>query len=284
MTYAGAVVRTRHIEIARAVIAISEHSGIDEDLAELYASIVRQTIVTARSTEPGQSRSHVVVVSMGPRIVRSLSSYDFDEERRLQIAVRAAEAAVEVDDQRLASTLMLARTWRAGKHPKRGAEILAAAVRDHQVPDYTQVIRSAVCAGQIGDPMASAVLSAYSLSDHLNPAPITQQAVIIGIAALGAALLNCMMSDHAPEFAEGLAACGFLGMRTNPDPRAARYFMQYLSEGERHGVEEPKTVEKAMALLTTALPRAAQDLGDVQVTSLFGYSSQGFAALEVFLA
>lgn len=285
---AGAMIRTRHVDIARAALALAEQSGENQELGETYAAIVRQTMITGRSMRFGDSGWHGKVVNMGPRIVQMLPADDFPLERRLAIGVCAAEAAINTDNpQPLAGRISLAHTLREGEQADRGASLLASAVHETDLPDYVKAIRGAtyewsVCAGQ-GKPLVNFALAAFSLSDELNPAPLTTKQARLGLAGLGVTLLNDVEAGRDGRVA-GLLACGWLGMHTKPDSKALSYFRRYLSAGRQRRGTQPSDMGAAIATLEATTKMILGELGVSGEAVPFDCTALHFHTLQHLLA
>lgn len=291
-TQAGQLVRVRHRDIARAVVAIAERSGVDEDLGELCAAIARQTIVTHRRQRLSNVRWLSGAIHMGPRLIERLPKTDFGDARRLEIAIRAAETAYEANEERpLTCAVTLAATWRAGGRADEGRRFLASiAPKVVAWPEHEQVVsRSfyfewAVCAGEDGDPVANIALGAYCLSDHLNPVKIELDNARRGIAGLGLACLEARGRIPEDTRLRAVAACSFLGTLTNPDMTAIAHFARHAREAARGGFSPPADMDEAFAWIAVAVATAAAALNDDDARALPGYDKPAFAALRAALA
>jgi hypothetical protein len=286
---AGILIRTRHPEIARVTLGLAEHGGLEEDLADLYALIVRQTLTTERDIPVGVGSWHGGVLHIGPTLLDKLPPQDFDLSRRSAIAIRAAETAYR---ENLAKPLLqastLAQTWRLAGQPEEGAAFLGRlAPYARELPDQ-EALRGlfsewGVCAGLAKDPFANAVLGAYSLSDHLNPTPISTRDLTKGFGVIGAGLLRSVQSEKTRELAEGLGACAFL-MQTSRQLASGEHLAEYLRVAREHGASVPRSVEHAVHDVVEAISSAAAKTDDEYLDKLPGTSRPSFGAMQIALA
>lgn len=285
---AGRRVGIRHPDIASAAIALAERGTTDPELGDLYAAIVRQTLLCASRSQTPRSGWFVDVMGLGPRLVSRLPTTDFDAERRLEIAVRAAETARLLDETRpLTRVVTLAKTWRNGGRPDEGRACLAAhAPTVDAMPDREIVARGffyewSVCAGLDGDPVTDVALSAYSVSDALNPLPIARRQAKTSLAGFGRACLDAFAETGQREFLVGAAACGLLGLRTHPDHRTRNHFQRYLRVTRKQGVD--LKAADAFARLGDAMDAAIALTEDEDVRAIVRAGEQGFEALAATL-
>jgi hypothetical protein len=288
--HAGELVRSRHLEIARASIAIAERSGTAEDLADLYARVVRETIATSQVTRVGVRGWHGSVVHMGPRLVKNLLQEDFSLERRAQIAVAASEAAVMSEPQRLSFRVTFARTWRAAEEPAAGIEVLRNALPAlDEAVDYEEVrgfwYEWAVCAGNMKDSAANAVLAGLSISDFLNPVPISVGDAEIRLAGLGMAFKNLVDLCGDDVYLRGLRAVAGLGselVRASNAP-GTDYFSRHERWANELGADQPDDFDEAVEWLREATRAAGNRFEDRELCALFDPSTLTFEALAALL-
>ena len=281
---AGALVRTRHVDIARAALVVAEHA-VDQDLAELYAQIVRQTILSANVQAVS---SHGQVLNIGPTLLKELPT-DFDTGRREEIAIRAAKATVKAQPDRLAGVTTLARTWRAAHDPGEAIQALQDAVSHFgEMVDYDEMIRGfwfewSVCAGELNRQAAAALLAGLSISDEFSRARIELDRAKISLAGLGVSFGELAKATGRDVYARGLRAVAVLGMLTQPDPKTSEYFKRHSRKADEFNVGTPD-LSKVILWLQEAVEAALKQAQAGGELKFKGTNAPTFGMLEHLLA
>jgi hypothetical protein len=262
-------VYSRHSNVAAAIIVEAE-VALGIDLAEVWAELVRQVVVTSRSVRVSRE-VHPRVIHAGPRLQRALPS-QLPEDRRKAIAIAAARAATTALPDRLDCVVDLGKSYRLAGENHRAVlvfrehlEAAAASV------DHAQVIRGywyewGISEGSLEEPevvrAADAWIQGLSLSDQLNPAPITSRDGLFTCAGLGVAFGKLAEPGSSCPFAKARRAAAFIGRLTGPDPRSANYFDRY--DREADGVQTPRPLHLAQAIawLSAGVSKAGTGVRD----------------------
>jgi hypothetical protein len=282
-------VLTRHSKVAAAILVAAEQD-LDADIAEVWSAIVRQTARTSQDVRIGDTFAQIIFA--GPRLQGDLPP-QFTEERRKEIAVAAAKAAVLHQSTWLGCIVDLGKTYR-------NAGDFAAAVqvfRDNlpTVPskvDFAETIRGfwyewGISEGLLGDDQshraADAWIQGLSLSDHLETSPLTSDNAKLICAGLGVAFGK--LAEPRPDcpFARGRRASAFLGRLSTSDPKALGYFTKYDREADRIHTPHPQSIEEAIGWLTTAVAQAGRELQDPFLKALLKHEQISFNMLREFL-
>lgn len=280
-------VLTRHSQVAAAVLVEAEQTlGID--LAEIWAQLVRQTVKTARSTRIGPTFSYIV--HAGHRLQKALPQ-QIPEQRRKVIAVAAATADVAAESNRLIPLVDLAKTYRHAGEFEQAAQIFRENLpTTFAKVDYNKVIRGywyewSVCEGErpaaTGD--ANSWLAGLSLSDHLNPAPITPDDVKLICAGLGVAFGKLAKDRPDCPFVRGVRAIAWLGKRVRIDRRALDYFKIHHKKADAVRAPHPSDVPEAISWLAAAVVHAGRQLQDPFLKELLNPHQVSFKLLQEFL-
>lgn len=290
---AGAVsgdhVFTRHRKVADAVLAEAElNLGID--LGEVWASIIRQTVKTGMSTQVGQT--HGATLHIGPDLEMRLPSA-IPEMRRRDIAIAAAKSAAENMTDWLGCVVDLGKTYRNAKMPKEAAEAFRRGLNhSKREQDFLEVVRGywyewGVCEGRriddARDPFADAWLQSLSLSDHLNPAPITLNRVKFSCSGLGVAFGKLAEARHDCPFAHARRAAAWLGRRSTSDSRAIGYFDNYDRQSDKLGTPMPRNLSEALDWLRNGATAAGLRLADARLVGLADPTKLSFEHLRTVL-
>ena len=281
---------TRHSQVAAAILVEAEET-FGMDLAEIWAQLVRQTVQT--SQEPGirVGQTFSPIVHAGPRLQKALPQ-QIPEDRRKAIAIAAAKADVEVEPDRLCALTDLGRTYR-------NAEMLEEAVttfRDnldkaHDKVDFESDIRGywfewSICEGKLGaieNAFAGAWVGGLSLSDHLNPAPVTIENVKKICAGLGFSFGKGAQSSRDCPFAKARRAVAYLGLfRGGNDQRNAQNLNNSHREADKLNTPHPHDVSEAIAWLTAAVAQARRQLQDPFLKALVNPEQVSFNNLRAF--
>jgi len=286
---AGSVL-TRHSQVAAAILVEAEHTfGID--LAEVWAQIVLQVVLTKRS---GVRFVYWLseILHAGPRLQRALPQ-QLADERRKAIAIAAAKASISAEPERLSYVSDLGRTYRKAEM----IEQAVATFRDNlngaeSKVDFEYNIRGfwyewGVCEGLAGDTVehraADAWIQGLSLSDYLSPAQITSDDVKLICAGLGVAFGKLAQSDPNSPSAKARRAVAFLGHLANPDPRTARNLDSHHREADKLKTPHPRDIPEAVAWLTAGVAQAGRELQDPFLKALTEPDQVSFNLLQTTL-
>jgi len=287
----AAHVFTRHRKVADAAV-VEAVRGLGIDLPELWAELVRQTVRTGWEGAVGrQSHSRIVHAC---RVLQDTLPALVPEQVRMETAIAAAGAAAETEPIRLSYLVDLGKTLR-------GAGRLHDAVRtfrDHQPDptyhiDYREVVRGCwyewgVCEGGgstgVQFTARDAWLQGISLSDHLDPAPITREDMKLICAGLGVAFGKLAQPGSACPFARARRAAARIGRLTEPDPTAESYYDRYDRDADRLGTPHPEDAMQAVDWLQAGVRAAWGELADEFLRGLLRPEILTFKALRRFVA
>ena len=285
----GGHVFTRHRKVADAVLAEAElNLGID--LGEVWAAIIKQTVKSGMSVQVGQT--HGETLHIGPTLERTLPSAIL-ETRRRDIAIAAAKSAVENMTDWLGCVVDLGKTYRNAKMPQEAVAVFRGGLATAKnTQDYDEVVRGywyewGVCEGvridNARDQFADAWLQSLSLSDHLNPAPITLNQVKFSCSGLGVAFGK--LAEVRPDcpFALARRATAWLGRRSTSDSRNIGYFDNYDREADRFGTPKPQDFPEALDWLRNGAEAAGLRLTDARLVELADPKSLSFEHLRTVL-
>lgn len=286
----GGHVFTRHRKVAEAVL-IEAELNLGIDLGEVWAEIVKQTVKTGKSFKVGHT--HGAILHIGPSLERALPSL-IPGHRRRAIAVTAAESAAANKSDWLGCTVDLGKTYRNAGMEKEAAEVFCNGLsRTQKTVDFAEVIRGywyewGVCEGRrvddARDPFADAWLQSLSLSDHLNPAPITWDQVSISCAGLGLAFGKLAQAKQDCPFALARRAAAWLGRRSSSDSKSLGYFDNYDNEADRIGTPKPKDLPDALDWLRSGAAAAGLQLTDPRLVGLAEPEKLSFEHLRTVLS
>jgi len=283
-------VLTRHTTVAAAILVAAEQD-LGADIAEVWSALVRQTVKTGG--DGGVSRqTHSKIVHAGPRLQSALPP-QFTEQRRKEIAVAAAKASLVAEDDRLSYVVDLGKTYRSAGDFAAAAQVFRDTLPITQSKvDFAQIIRGylfewGVAEGSVGDDSSHQAVSAYlqglSLSDHLKTAQITNYNCKYALSGLGVAFGK--LAEPRPDcpFACGRRAAAYLGRLATSDPTALSYFTKHDRDADRIHTPHPKTIEVAIAWLTTAVAHSGRELQDPFLPALPRPEHVSFNMLRVLL-
>lgn len=270
----GGHVFTRHRKVADAVLVEAElNLGID--LGEVWAEIIKQTVKTGEAFNAGHT--HGPILHIGPRLESRLP-IAIPEFRRREIAIAAAKSAAKNMADWLGCMVDLGKTYRNAKMPKEAAKVFRDGLGNaKKTLDFAEVIRGywyewGVCEGRrvddSRDPFADAWLQSLSLSDHLNPAPITCDQVKFSCSGLGVAFGKLAQAKQDCPFALARRAAAWLGRRSTSDSKAIGYFDNYDSEADKLGTPKPKDLSDALDWLRNGAVEAGLHLADAELIGL----------------
>jgi hypothetical protein len=289
-TSGGSQVRTRHIDIARAVVGVVLSSDTDDDLGEIYNKVI-STAIRERRNVPGVWRGWLRdVAHIGPRLVLGLKGLGMDKPALLAVGVRAAQGAIVAGPTRIDYRVTLARTWRAGGENGKASEVLRAmAPNVDESEDRGESIRGfwyewSVCEGVQGRYAEDVLLAAYSISDFLNPVPVSRDNAKLALAGLGSAFAKLASSLDADVFIAGLRAAVILGEPTyliplHRDAGAERRFSKLRKTADE--LDAPRGgPAQAYAWLADAVAAAEHATTDEELLALLQDGEFRFEALK----
>ncbi len=281
-------VLTRHSKVAAAILVEADHTW---DLAEVWTALVRQTVRTSREVRIGSTFG--MLLYAGPRLLEALPK-EFSEERRSEIAIAAARAAVARRPDWLGCIISLGRTYREAGKPADAVRLFRDSLASLRSKlDFDEHIRGywhewGVSEGSLGnDPThraADAWLQGIALSDQFRSAPITEENVRFVCGGLGVAFGKLAQSQESCPFALGIRAVAYLGRVATLDRVALGYFDKYDRDADRIGTPRPKDIEQAILWLTTAVAQAGRELQDPFLTRLMRPEEVSFNTLRHFYA
>jgi len=281
---------TRHFQVAAAILTEAETSfGVD--LTEVWSVLVQKTVGTGRDIHFGD-QSFPRTVHAGPWLQDALPK-QLSEQRRKEIAIAAAKAAVTHKTEWLGCIVDLGKTYRIAESFAEAVQVFRDNLANARGKvDFADVIRGywyewGMSEGSLGDNpshrAADAWLQGLSLSDHLSPAQITDDNVKLICAGLGVAFGKLAQPQPNCSFARGKRAAAYLGRLMTSDPKALGYFNKYDREADKIGTPHPKDVEEAIVWLTSAVSQAGRELQDPFLLTLADPGHVSFAHLESVL-
>jgi hypothetical protein len=270
----GDALRTRAPAIARVAVQLVEEGRIDDDLEEIYKSLVRVTGELGRDGDAG--KTHGAIMNCGPRLARELRKLGVDEARANHIARAAAATAIDVEPNLLVCLVTQANTFRSTKDPGRGAEILRQALATPDAfDDWNQYVRSAlyelgVCEGQASRLISGLWLTGLSLADGPNMGRVTKDRAKRSLAGLGAACLEIAKPRTLDEpLGKLLRATSVLGPRATPkrDGRTSGYFKRHGEKANQLKVRRCSD-EDALQWMAAAVSHAEQLVDDLELQGI----------------
>lgn len=275
----------RHRKVAEAILVEAERT-LGLDLAEVWERLVKQTVISGRDIRVGDTFSPIL--HAGPTLQRCLPK-QLTEQRRIAIAIAAAKSAAVNQHEWLGCIVDLGNTYRLADDPPHALQVF----RDHlgEAPgkvDYERVIRGywyewGMCEGLFGNAAdhraADAWLQALSISDHLNPAQLTNNDIKLSCAGLGVAFGKLVMNRPDCPYAKGRRAVAHIGRLSYPDTTAKGYFDRYDREADAMATPHPKDLAEAIGWLATATAKAGNELKDVFLRDLANPDSVTFQHL-----
>lgn len=134
------------------------------------------------------------------------------------------------------------------------------------------------------DRYANAWLNCVSLSDSLNPAPITMEDIRLSCAGLGLAFGKLAQSSPDCPFARGRRAATWLGRMSNPDSRAIHYFDKHDHDADVIRTPTPQNLAEAIDWLQNGANAAGQGLSSAWLTGLPKPGKLSFEQLRSILS
>ena len=241
---------TRHSEVAAAVLVEAEKT-FNADLGKVWTRLVELT--TRMGREPGMrvGQTFSQIVHAGPRLQGALPS-QLAEGLRREIAIAAAEAAAKYQREWLGCVDSLAKTYRRAGDIEEAVRLFRASLDNARSKvDYKQVVRAywyewSVCEGLRGKGREHAVANAWlgglSLSDHLNPAPITGKDIKLVCAGLGTVFGRLTQPDPDCPYAKARRAASYLGRLVSSEPTALSYYDENDREADKINTPHPGDV------------------------------------------
>lgn len=283
-------VLTRHSKVAAAILVAAEQD-LGADISEIWSTVVCQTVRTGQ--DGGVShQSHSWIIYAGPRLQRNLPQ-QFSEQRRKEIAIAAAKSAVQHQSTWLGCVVDLGKTYRNANDYTAAVQVF----RDNLLTapsksDFNDVIRGywyewGVAEGSVGGDAsrraADTWLQGLSISDHLNPVPITSEQAKLSCAGLGVAFGK--LAEPRPDcpFARARRAAAYLGRFTSPDPKTLGYFDNHDRDADSIGTPRLQSIDEAIDWLTDAVAQASRKLQDPFLKGLLKPEQVSFNMLRQFL-
>jgi hypothetical protein len=261
------------------------------DVTEVWSGVVRQTVWTGKDIWMDR-HWFSDIVHAGPRLQEALPRR-LSEQRRREIAIAAARAAVAAEPERLSCVVDLGKTYRNAGSFTYAAQLFRESLSGlSSKVDFSTDVRGywyewGVSEGESGDErenaLANAWLGGLSLADLLNPVPITEQQSKLSCAGLGVAFGKLAQPHADCPFARGRRAAAYLGRLTTSDPKALTYFNKYDHEADKSGTPHPKDVEEAIVWLTTAVGQTGCELQDPFLSALADPEHVSFRHLQSVL-
>lgn len=278
---------TRHPRVAAAILLEADQIL---DVAEVWSAVVRQTVRTGR--EIRVTSTFGMIVHAGPRLLEELPT-QFPKQRRTEIALAAARTAIAHNPGWLGCIVSLAKTYRRAGNIGDAQELLRDNLESANAKiDFSSHVRGywhewGVSEGLLGDDpryrAADAWLQGLSISDHLNPAPLTDEDVKQSCASLGIACGILAQPRPDCHFACGRRAATYLGRLSKQDSKSARDFDKIDREADRIHTPHPRDNEEAIAWLKTAVAQAGRELQDAFLKNLIEPELVSFQRLGQFI-
>lgn len=266
---------TRHRKVAEAILVEAERT-LGLDVAEIWKRLVKQTVLTSRNGGVSYE-THAKIIHAGPRLKSALPK-QMSEMRRNTIAIETAITSSSALPERLDCVVDLGNTYRLAGDPPNAMQVfrdqLAEAPRKE---DYKSAIRGywyewSVCEGENGsgrEPVvANAWLGGISLSDYLNPSPLTDERIKLSCAGLGVAFGKLAVKRPDCPYAKGRRAVAHIGRLSHPDATAMGYFDRYDREADAMATPHPKDLAEAIGWLAAATRQAGTELKDTYLRNL----------------
>jgi len=143
-----------------------------------------------------------------------------------------------------------------------------------------------ICEGRLvgeGEHYVNTWLQGVSLSDRLNPAPLTEGDVKLICAGLGVPLGKLATNSVACPFAHARRAVIDIGRRVSLDARSASYFDKHEKAADELETTRPKDLNEAVAWLAKGVIAAGAALTDTELTRLTHPGEVSFNALHTML-
>lgn len=286
----GKCVYTRHSQVAAAILLEAE-LALDVDLTEVWARLVRQTVRAVRELTL-DNRYFSGVLHAGPKLQLALPNLML-EERRKAIALAASLAHVNVDPDRLAPLVDLGKTYRKAGKTSQAIDLFRTFVNavENKV-DFADNVRGywyewGVCEGEIGkenkNALANAWICSLALSDHLNPASVSDVNIKLICSGLGIAFGKLATRTLGCPYAHARRAVAYLGRQVPIDSLAVSYFDHHDREADALGTSRPKDSDEAVAWLAAGADAVGKALNDPFLTQLIQSEKIFFVMLRVAL-
>ncbi|MGC3988991.1 MAG: OST-HTH/LOTUS domain-containing protein [Chthoniobacteraceae bacterium] len=280
-------VLTRHEKVAIAIILEADQTL---DLGDVWSSIVRQTVKTGLEVRIGPT--YATILHAGPRLFDALPAH-FSAERRAEISISAAKAAIKYNSQWLGCVVSLGKTYRKCHQVTNAVKLFREMLKvAEEKVDFSDHIRGywhewGVCEGLLGDDpqhrAADSWLQGLSISDHLNPAPLTEENIKQSCASLGIALGILAREDPHCPYHLGRRATVFIGRLTSLDPKSAGYFDKFQREEDRIDTPTPHNPIEAVSWIQAAIVEAGRELEDQLLREISDPRLISFQRLQAFL-
>ena len=123
-------------------------------------------------------------------------------------------------------------------------------------------------------------LGGLSLSDHLEPAPLTMEQIKLSCAGLGVAFGGLVGTDGGSVHALARRAAAWLGERTDPDEKTLGYFKNHQRAADAIATPSPGDLEQAIAWLVAGVREAGKALADPFLRDLADLDALRFEQLH----
>ena len=270
----GGKVFIRHKKVAEVILVEAELS-LFFDLAEVWVNLTKQTAITGKTIK--HEATFGETMHAAPRLQRLLPKA-ISEERRKEIALAAAQAAVSVHEDRLDQIVDLGRTYRAADDFENAAKVFRdGLVGVRTKTDYVDNARGywyewGICEGNRGsDPAFAATnvwLGAIAISDDLNPAVLSVGDIAMSLSGLGVAFKRLANKDPNGTFELARRAAAYIGLKKVNRRRTQGYLEIHDAECDRIGTRKPADLTEAIDWLTQGVRAAAGMLTDAWLTAL----------------
>ncbi|UOQ50869.1 hypothetical protein [Hymenobacter cellulosivorans] len=258
----GGHVFTRHSRVAAAIIVEAENS-LSRDFAEVWSRLVRQTAEAGRDVYY-DSRSYGVILNAGPRILTGLPS-ELAENRRESIAIAAARAAMEYDQERLIPITTLGKTYRLAKEYEQAISLFREKYKYiSDKMDYISHVRSFFHEWSISESEEStdrekvlngAALLGFSISDSLNPSSITDDDIKMVCSSLASTFIKLarVKGSVIDAYAKGTRSASYLAYNVGVDKEGLAYYERHERISNEIGVPTPVDYREAIDWLHSGI-------------------------------
>ena len=288
-------VLTRHSHVAAAILVEAEQA-LGADLAEVWSQLVRQTVRTSKSGGVSHE-THSKILHVGPHLQSALPK-QISKAGRKAIAIAAAKASSAAEPERLSFVTDLGRTYRSADMLEQAVTTFRDNLKDaKRKVDFESNIRGywhewAVCEGTKNDERESALanvwLSGISLSDFLNPAPLTNRdgelkRLMISCAGLGEAFTRLCDPTAETVLARAHRAAAYLGKNAELDPKAIATFRRHHKSADKIRTGHPHSLQTAIEWFRDGILEAREEITDSFLLDLANPDDLTFKLLETTL-
>jgi hypothetical protein len=238
-TGSGTALRTRHVSIARAAIALAEVE-FQTDLEETYRDIVGGTL------EAGFEgklfiQNYGKIINCGNLLSRKLQGLKINQDRTGQIAIAAAEVVEKFEPQVIANTVSLSKTYReANRYPEaknvlRRSLSRALSCRDWSIRGRGFIYELGIVEGNTNR-IHNVCFGGLTLADNELLPGLTMDNAKLALSGIGAACMEIKGLKHDGVYAKCLRAVAVLGSLIKASP-INRYSLRYSERANELGVD-----------------------------------------------